>query len=155
MFNLYSLPVLTVQIGINLCHSLTINSKPCSSQWRFITGCSSPALDAENENAARNRGATGALVGATLGALTGDAKLAAQGAAIGGVTGGVAGSMKDLDDSRQSENTQVLADGMSQDNRSDAEKRVAELEAEIRIRELGKVLADTQEQDKQTTDQDS
>lgn len=122
----------------------------------FITGCSSPALDAENENAARNRGAVGgALVGATLGALTGDAKLAAQGAAIGGVTGGVAGSMKDLDDSRQSENTQVLADGMSQDNRSDAEKRVAELEAEIRIRELEKQLADTQEQDKQTTDQDS
>ncbi|MDL5026366.1 glycine zipper domain-containing protein [Vibrio sp. BS-M-Sm-2] len=122
----------------------------------FITGCSSPALDTENENAARNRGAVGgALVGATLGALTGDAKLAAQGAAIGGVTGGVAGSMKDLDDSRQSENNQVLADGMSQDNRSDAEKRVAELEAEIRIRELEKQLADTQEQDKQTTDQDS
>ncbi|MGF1753505.1 glycine zipper domain-containing protein [Vibrio makurazakiensis] len=110
-----------------------------------VTGCSSPALDADNENAARNRGAVGgALVGATLGALTGDAKLAAQGAAIGGVTGGVAGSMKDLDDSRQSNNTQVLADGHSQDHRSDAEKRVAELEAELRIRELEQQLSETQ-----------
>ena len=115
-----------------------------------VTGCASPAMDADNENAARNRGAVGgALVGATLGALTGDARLAAKGAAVGGVTGGVAGSMKDLEDSRNSKNTQVLADGHSQDNRSDAEKRLAELEAEIKIRELEQQVADLEEQNTQ------
>lgn len=114
----------------------------------IVTGCSSPALDAENENAARNRGAVGgALVGATLGALTGEPSLAVKGAVAGSVTGGVAGSMKDLDDSRHANNTQTLADGHSQDNRSDAEKRVAELEAEIRIRELEQQLADIQAQE--------
>ena len=113
-----------------------------------VTGCSSTGMDADNENAARNRGAAGgALVGATLGALTGEPSLAVKGAVAGGVTGGVAGSMKDLDDSRQSKNTQVLADGHSQDNRSDAEKRVAELEAEIRIMELEQQLAEAKEKE--------
>ena len=92
-----------------------------------VTGCSSPAMDKDNENAARNRGAAG----------------------------GVAGSMKDLDDSRQSENTQVLADGHSQDNRSDAEKRVAELEAELRIMELEQQLAEAKEKETSTSDDKS
>lgn len=119
-----------------------------------VTGCASPAMDADNENAARNRGAVGgALVGATLGAVTGDARLAVKGAAVGGVTGGVAGSMKDLEDSRNSKDVQVLADGHSQDNRSDAEKRLAELEAEIKIRELEQQLADLEEQNKQDNEQ--
>ncbi|WP_172400955.1 glycine zipper domain-containing protein [Vibrio sp. qd031] len=109
----------------------------------IATGCSSPAFDAENENAARNRGAAGgALLGATMGALTGDATLAVQGAALGGVAGGVSGSMKDLQDSREADRNQVLADGVSQDTRSDAERRVAELEAEIKLIELEQKLAD-------------
>ena len=121
-----------------------------------VTGCSSPALDADNENAARNRGAAGgALMGATLGALTGEPSLAVKGAVAGGVTGGVAGSMKDIDDSRQSDNTKVLAEGHSQDNRSDAEKRVAELEAELRIKELEQQLAEANEKDTQTNEDKS
>jgi uncharacterized protein YcfJ len=121
-----------------------------------VTGCSSPAMDKDNENAARNRGAAGgALMGATLGALTGEPGLAVKGAVAGGVTGGVAGSMKDLDDSRQTENTQVLADGHSQDNRSDAEKRVAELEAELRIMELEQQLAEAKEKETSTNDDKS
>ncbi|GEA61884.1 glycine zipper domain-containing protein [Vibrio comitans] len=112
----------------------------------MLVGCSSPAFDAENENAARNRGAAGgALVGATLGALTGEPELAVMGAVAGGVTGGVAGSMKDLEDSRSADRNEVLADGISQDNRSDAEKRLAELEAEIRIKELEAKLAEYEE----------
>ena len=108
-----------------------------------LAGCASPAFDSDNENAARNRGAAGGvLLGATMGALTGDAGLAAKGAVAGGVAGGVAGSMKDLDDSRSTNDTQILADGVSQDHRSDAEKRVAELEAEIRIKELEAQLAE-------------
>ncbi|MFA1561340.1 hypothetical protein [Aliivibrio fischeri] len=114
-----------------------------------VTGCASPAMDADNENAARNRGA----VGATLGAVTGDARLAVKSAAVGGVTGGVAGSMKDLEDSRNSKDVQVLADGHSQDNRSDAEKRLAELEAEIKIRELEQQLADLEEQNNQDNEE--
>ncbi|OCH48867.1 hypothetical protein [Aliivibrio fischeri] len=110
-----------------------------------VTGCASPAMDADNENAARNRGA----VGATLGAVTGDARLAVKGAAVGGV----AGSMKDLEDSRNSKDVQVLADGHSQDNRSDAEKRLAELEAEIKIRELEQQLADLEEQNNQDNEE--
>jgi hypothetical protein len=111
-----------------------------------MAGCSSPAFDTENENAARNRGAAGgALLGATMGALTGDAGLAVKGAALGGVAGGVSGSMQDLNDSRQGERNQVMADGISQDHRSDAEKRLAELEAEIRIRELEQKLADMEQ----------
>lgn len=122
----------------------------------ILTGCASPAFDQENENAARNRGAAGgALLGATMGALTGDAKLAAQGAALGGVAGGVSGSMKDLDDSRSADKNQVLADGMSQDNRSDAEKRVAELEAEIRIKELEQKIADMESKAEQQAGEES
>jgi uncharacterized protein YcfJ len=121
-----------------------------------LAGCASPAFDAENENAARNRGAAGgALVGATLGALTGDAGLAAKGAVAGGVAGGVSGSLKDLDDSRESDRTQILADGVSQDNRSDAEKRVAELEAEIRIRELEQKIADMENEKTELNSEDS
>ncbi|MFA0173333.1 glycine zipper domain-containing protein, partial [Vibrio splendidus] len=108
-----------------------------------LSGCSSPAMDNENENAARNRGAVGgALLGATAGALTGDASLAVKGAALGGVTGGVAGSMKDTDDARNAQRTQVTADGLAKDNRTDAEKRVAEVEAEIKLIELEQQLAD-------------
>ncbi|CAH7268389.1 Gly-zipper_Omp domain-containing protein [Vibrio chagasii] len=111
-----------------------------------LSGCASPAMDNENENAARNRGAVGgALLGATAGALTGDASLAVKGAALGGVTGGVAGSMKDTDDARNAQRTQVTADGLSQDNRTDAEKRVAEVEAEIKLIELEQQLADLKE----------
>ncbi len=121
-----------------------------------LAGCASPAFDAENENAARNRGAAGgALVGATLGALTGDASLAAKGAVAGGVAGGVSGSMKDLDDSRESDRTQILADGVSQDHRSDTEKRVAELEAEIRIRELEQKIADMENEKAELNSEDS
>lgn len=80
----------------------------------IATGCASPAFDAENEHAARNRGAAG----------------------------GVSGSMKDLQDSRESDRNQVLADGVSQDTRIDAEHRVAELEAEIKLIELEQKLAD-------------
>jgi predicted lipid-binding transport protein (Tim44 family) len=109
----------------------------------IATGCASPAFDAENENAARNRGAVGgALIGATMGALMGGATLAVQGAALGGVAGGVSGSMKDLQDSREADPNQVLADGVSQDTRSDAERRVAELEAEIKLLKLEQQLAD-------------
>ncbi len=73
----------------------------------FLTA--SPATDNEMKNAEkRNRGAIGgALLGATAGALTGDASLAVKGAALGGVTGGVAGSMKDTDDARNAQRTQV------------------------------------------------
>lgn len=111
-----------------------------------VTGCASnDALDAENKNASRNRGAVGgALLGATAGALTGDASLAAKGAAAGAV----AGSMKDVDDARQTERSEIQADGLSQDNRSDAEKRVAELEAEIKIKELEAKLAEMESKDK-------
>ncbi|GAM54996.1 hypothetical protein JCM19231_942 [Vibrio ishigakensis] len=117
-----------------------------------VTGCASnDALDAENKNASRNRGAVGgALLGATAGALTGDASLAAKGAAAGAVAGGVAGSMKDVDDARQTERSQIQADGLSQDNRSDAEKRVAELEAEIKIKELEAKLAEMESEDKKS-----
>ncbi|MGV2989396.1 glycine zipper family protein [Vibrio sp. E150_011] len=121
-----------------------------------LAGCASPAFDSDNENAARNRGAAGGvLLGATVGALTGDAGLAAKTAVAGGVAGGVAGSMKDLDDSRSSSDTKVLADGVSQDHRSDAEKRVAELEAEIRIRELEEQLAEAEKENKANNDKNS
>ena len=119
-------------------------------------GCASPAFDSDNENAARNRGAAGgALLGATLGAATGDVGLAAKGAAVGGVAGGVAGSMKDLDDFREGERNQVLSDGISQDNRSDAEKKLAELEAEIKIRELEQKLADMDVDSSATANEES
>lgn len=119
----------------------------------LLAGCSSPSFDAENENAARNRGAAGgALLGATLGVLTGEPELAIKGAVAGGVAGGVAGSAKDLDDSRGADRNQVLADGISQDNRSDAEKRLAELEAEIRIKELEQKIADMEDHKDETTD---
>ncbi|WP_422398538.1 glycine zipper family protein [Vibrio breoganii] len=113
-----------------------------------VTGCASnEAMDAENKNAGRNRGAIGgALLGATAGALTGDASLAAKGAVAGGVAGGVAGSMKDVDDARSKDRTEIQADGLKQDNRSDAEKRLAELEAEVKIKELEAKLADMEEQ---------
>ncbi|CCN35854.1 conserved hypothetical protein [Vibrio nigripulchritudo SO65] len=108
-----------------------------------LAGCASPEFDSDNENAARNRGAAGgALLGATAGLLLGSPELAAKGAIAGGVAGGVSGSMKDLDDSRSADRNQVMADGVSQDNRSDAEKRAAELEAELRILELEKQLAE-------------
>lgn len=48
--------------------------------------------------------------------------------------------MKDLEDSRSADRNQVMADGVSQDTRSDAERRAAELEAELRIIELEKQL---------------
>ncbi|EGU60407.1 hypothetical protein VINI7043_02020 [Vibrio nigripulchritudo ATCC 27043] len=108
-----------------------------------LAGCASPEFDSDNENAARNRGAAGgALLGATAGLLLGSPELAAKGAIAGGVAGGVNGSMKDLDDSRSADRNQVMADGVSQDTRSDAEKRAAELEAELRILELEKQLAE-------------
>ncbi|CCN82293.1 conserved hypothetical protein [Vibrio nigripulchritudo SFn27] len=108
-----------------------------------LAGCASPEFDSDNENAARNRGAAGgALLGATAGLLLGSPELAAKGAIAGGVAGGVSGSMKDLDDSRSADRNQVMADGVSQDTRSDAEKRAAELEAELRILELEKQLAE-------------
>ncbi|GAM56044.1 hypothetical protein JCM19232_3135 [Vibrio ishigakensis] len=115
----------------------------CSVLGLALTGCASSAFDAENENSARNRGAAGgALVGATLGALTGEADLAVKGAVAGGVAGGVAGSMKDLDDARAADRNQTLADGVAGDNRSETEKRVAELEAQIKLLELEKQLAE-------------
>ena len=86
------------------------------------------------------------MLGATAGALTGDASLAVKGAALGGVTGGVAGSMKDTDDARNAQRTQVTADGLAQDNRTDAEKRVAEVEAEIKLIELEQQLAELNEE---------
>ena len=111
-----------------------------------LSGCVSPAMGNENENAARNRDAVGgALLGATAGALTVDASLAVKGAALGGVTGGFAGSMKDTDDARNAQRTQVTADGLSQDNRTDAERRVAEVEAEIKLIELEQQLAELKE----------
>lgn len=119
----------------------------------LIAGCSSPTFDAENENANRNRGAAGgALLGATMGVLVGEPDLAVKGAVAGGVAGGVAGSMKDLEDARQTQRTDTIAEGLKQDNRSDAERRAAELEAEIRIRELEQQLA---EMDEAQSDEDS
>ncbi|MFA0124919.1 glycine zipper family protein, partial [Vibrio sp. 10N.261.48.A2] len=38
------------------------------------------------------------------------------------------------------------ADGLAQDNRTDAEKRVAEVEAEIKLIELEQQLADLKEE---------
>ncbi|GLQ74944.1 glycine zipper family protein [Vibrio penaeicida] len=106
-----------------------------------LTGCASPEFSADDENAARNRGTVGgALLGATAGLLLGSPELAAKGAIAGGVAGGVSGSMKDLEDSRSADRNQVMADGVSQDTRSDAERRAAELEAELRIIELEKQL---------------
>ncbi len=117
------------------------------STLTLLAGCSSPAFDAENENSARNRGAAGgALLGATLGVLTGEPELAVKGAVAGGVTGGVAGSMKDLEDSRETKRTEILADGIKQDHRSEAEMRADELEAQIRIKELEQKLADMEAQ---------
>ena len=107
----------------------------------ITAGCAS--TDPNNENAYRNRGAVGgAVLGATAGALAGDASLAAKGAAAGAVAGGVAGSMQDLNNHHETQRTQVLADGFSGGQKSQAEKRAAELEAEIRIYELEKQLAE-------------
>lgn len=124
------------------------------STLALLAGCSSPAFDSENENSARNRGAAGgALLGATMGVLTGEPELAVKGAVAGGVAGGVAGSMKDFEDSRETNRTEILADGIKQDNRSEAEMRADELEAQIRIKELEQKLAEMEaQQDDQVID---
>ena len=77
--------------------------------------------------------------------LTGDASLAVKGAAAGGVTGGVAGTMKDTEEARESKRNAVLSEGVSQDHRSETEKRVAEAEAEIKLIELERQLAEMKE----------
>jgi|GEM_PF-2939572 len=108
-----------------------------------LGGCASPAFDNENENAMRNKGAAGgALLGATAGLLTGEPDLIVKGAIAGGVAGGVGGTMKDTEDARHAERNHVLAEGAKQDNRTEAEKRAADLEAELRIMELEKQIAE-------------
>ncbi|MEH6451764.1 MAG: hypothetical protein V7782_01870 [Psychromonas sp.] len=68
-----------------------------------------------------------------------------QGAAIGGIAGGVGGAMEDTESARENNRNQVLAESIARDNRSDAELRVAEIEAEIKLMKLQCQLPELEE----------
>ena len=75
----------------------------------LLAGCQA---DGEDNEGMRRGAASGALLGLTLGALTGDAELAARGAIVGGVAGGTAGSMADLENKRETQRTEIMADAI-------------------------------------------
>ncbi len=91
-----------------------------------LSGCASPATD--NENGCKRVIVNTRLVvllGATAGALTGTANLAVKECSVRRCDWWCCGFYEDTDDARNAQRTQSDGRRFSQDNRTDAEKRVA------------------------------
>jgi len=82
----------------------------------LVTGCATKQEEESVSRGAKAGAAGGALLGLAMGAMTGDARMAAAGMAVGAGVGAGAGAMHELENTRKTQRTQIMADAIAGKN---------------------------------------
>ena len=82
----------------------------------LVTGCATKQEDESVSRGAKVGAGGGALLGLAMGAMTGDARIAAAGMAVGAGVGAGAGAMHELENTRKTQRTQIMADAIAGKN---------------------------------------
>ncbi|NOR58152.1 MAG: hypothetical protein GQ474_06490 [Sulfurimonas sp.] len=79
----------------------------------LATGCATKGETESVKRGAKVGAIGGGVMGLALGAMTGDARIAVAGAAMGAAAGGAGGAMHELQDTRESQRNQIMADAIA------------------------------------------